>query len=354
MATKNFPSRTAPDAPPSTGVADDEDEIGTIRRTSRVFFNDFREMAFSVLSATPLPAAMGVAPPLPPPFPIDVERFIAELAEPSTAAHACAAFATLATKAQVPGSFRGAIPAVLGLVAREQTVSSFPETKESALAVLVALLACVPGAAEDAIKGKVIDVVLAAAQKAEGGLDLNTMESFRILATVDAAACALVEDGDAMDNLIRFVTDRCVGSSVVLGNNGNDQEIVAESALDLLCGLAAKRSDGGLCRDAVVTRNGVAALGRALVFARNDEIAVRAILGLVMTTANEQQRNELVAVPGAVAALTRATRSPDGDVKGGAKILLKALGGDEALRPAIAAALRETMASGAAADLDLA
>ena len=71
-----------------------------------------------------------------------------------------------------------------------------------------------------------------------------------------------------------------------------------------------------------------------------------------MTTAHEAQREELVAVPGACAALTRATRSPDADVAGAAKALLRALGRDEALRPAVAAALRETQASGTAADLD--
>ena len=90
----------------------------------------------------------------------------------------------------------------------------------------------------------------------------------------------------------------------------------------------------------------------ALVAARNDEVAVRALIGLAMTTAHEAQREELVAVPGACAALTRATRSPDADVAGAAKALLQALGRDEALRPAVAAALRETQASGTAADLD--
>ena len=102
----------------------------------------------------------------------------------------------------------------------------------------------------------------------------------------------------------------------------------------------------------MVRRGGVAALASALVAARNDEVAVRALIGLAMTTSHEAQRRELVAVPGACAALTRATRSPDGDVAGAAKALLRALGQDPALRPAVAAALRETAAAGTAADLD--
>ena len=295
---------------------------------------------------------MGVDPPPAPPFPIPVEQFVSELKPPAsaaTAAQACAAFATLATKAQVPETFRDAVPAVLELVSSDD----FLDTKESALAALVAMLACVPGAAEDAVEHKVVDVVLNAAKQADGNrLDMNALEAFRILVTVDAAANAAIENDDAITNLINFVVDRCVGSTSVASNSTRDADGIAEASLDLLCGLAAKRSDGGACRDAVISRNGVTALGRALVAARNDEIAVRAIIGLAMTTGNVKERSELVHVPGACAALTRATRSPDGDVAGGAKVLLKALGQDEHLRPAIAAALRETMTSGAAADMD--
>ena len=129
---------------------------------------------------------------------------------------------------------------------------------------------------------------------------------------------------------------------------GDRDDGIAEAALDLLCGLAAKRRDGGACRDAVVKRGGVAAFGAALVAARNDEVAVRALIGLAMTTSSEEHRKELVAC----SALTRATRSPDNDVAGAAKALLRALGSDDATRGAVAAALRETQASGAAADLD--
>ena len=171
-------------------------------------------------------------------------------------------------------------------------------------------------------------------------------------------ATATVSDDASIGPLIAFVKARAVGASPRSRDRDEPKaadaaaDALAESALDLLCGLAAKRRDGGACRDAVVRRGGVAALGGALVAARNDEVAVRALIGLAMTTAHEAQREELVAVPGACAALTRATRSPDADVAGAAKALLQALGRDEALRPAVAAALRETQASGTAADLD--
>jgi len=293
-----------------------------------------------------------VAPPQAPPFPFTVEQFVAEVSPPSaaaTASQACAAFAQLATKAVVPGTFRAAVPAVLGLVAREG--EGLLEAKESALASLVALLACVPGAAEDAAAHGAVASVLAACEAAPGGrLDGNALEAFRILCTVDAAATATVSDDASIGPLIAFVKARAVGAAQQVQRDRDDA--LAESALDLLCGLAAKRRDGGACRDAVVRRGGVAALGGALVAARNDEVAVRALIGLAMTTAHEAQRKELVAVPGACAALTRATRSPDADVAGAAKALLRTLGRDEALRPAVAAALRETQASGTAADLD--
>lgn len=311
----------------------------------------------SLIRATASSAAMGVvAPPQAPPFPFTVEQFVAEVSPPSaaaTASQACAAFAQLATKAVVPGTFRAAVPAVLGLVAREG--EGLLEAKESALASLVALLACVPGAAEDAAAHGAVASVLAACEAAPGGrLDGNALEAFRILCTVDAAATATVSDDASIGPLIAFVKARAVGAAQQVQRDRDDAaaDALAESALDLLCGLAAKRRDGGACRDAVVRRGGVAALGGALVAARNDEVAVRALIGLAMTTAHEAQRKELVAVPGACAALTRATRSPDADVAGAAKALLRTLGRDEALRPAVAAALRETQASGTAADLD--
>ena len=296
-----------------------------------------------------------VAPPQAPPFPFTVEQFVAEVSPPSaaaTASQACAAFAQLATKVVVPGTFRSAVPAVLGLVAREG--EGLLEAKESALASLVALLACVPGAAEDAAAHGAVASVLAACEAAPGGrLDGNALEAFRILCTVDAAATATVSDDASIGPLIAFVKARAVGANPRSRDRDDAAaDALAESALDLLCGLAAKRRDGGACRDAVVRRGGVAALGGALVAARNDEVAVRALIGLAMTTAHEAQRKELVAVPGACAALTRATRSPDADVAGAAKALLRTLGRDEALRPAVAAALRETQASGTAADLD--
>ena len=310
----------------------------------------------SLIRATASSAAMGVvAPPQAPPFPFTVEQFVAEVSPPSaaaTASQACAAFAQLATKVVVPGTFRAAVPAVLGLVAREG--EGLLEAKESALASLVALLACVPGAAEDAAAHGAVASVLAACEAAPGGrLDGNALEAFRILCTADAAATATVSDDAAIGPLIAFVKARAVGANPRSRDRDDAAaDALAESALDLLCGLAAKRRDGGACRDAVVRRGGVAALGGALVAARNDEVAVRALIGLAMTTAHEAQREELVAVPGACAALTRATRSPDADVAGAAKALLRALGRDEALRPAVAAALRETQASGTAADLD--
>ena len=76
-----------------------------------------------------------VAPPQAPPFPFTVEQFVAEVSPPSaaaTASQACAAFAQLATKVVVPETFRAAVPAVLGLVAREG--DGLLEAKESALA----------------------------------------------------------------------------------------------------------------------------------------------------------------------------------------------------------------------------
>ena len=297
-----------------------------------------------------------VAPPQAPPFPFTVEQFVAEVSPPSaaaTASQACAAFAQLATKVVVPETFRAAVPAVLGLVAREG--DGLLEAKESALASLVALLACVPGAAEDAAAHGAVASVLAACEAAPGGrLDGNALEAFRILCTADAAATATVSDDAAIGPLIAFVKARAVGANGNPRSRDRDDaaaDALAESALDLLCGLAAKRRDGGACRDAV---GGAAASPRrkGAVAARNDEVAVRALIGLAMTTAHEAQREELVAVPGACAALTRATRSPDADVAGAAKALLRALGRDEALRPAVAAALRETQASGTAADLD--
>ena len=155
-----------------------------------------------------------VAPPQAPPFPFTVEQFLAEVCPPSaaaTASQACAAFAQLATKVVVPETFRAAVPAVLGLVAREG--DGLLEAKESALASLVALLACVPGAAEDAAAHGAVASVLAACEAAPGGRWTATPWAFRILCTADAAATATVSDDAAIGPLIAFVKARAVGAN---------------------------------------------------------------------------------------------------------------------------------------------
>ena len=182
-----------------------------------------------------------VAPPQAPPFPFTVEQFVAEVSPPSaaaTASQACAAFAQLATKAVVPGTFRAAVPAVLGLVAREG--EGLLEAKESALASLVALLACVPGAAEDAAAHGAVASVLAACEAAPGGrLDGNALEAFRILCTVDAAATATVSDDASIGPLIAFVKARAVGASP----RSRDRD--EPKAADALAGRRRRRSRKG-------------------------------------------------------------------------------------------------------------
>ena len=266
------------------------------------------------------------------------------------ASQACAAFATLATKAVVPGEFRGAVPAVVALVEREGEGFDVA-AKESALAALVALLACVEGAAEDAVDlGVVGKLVAAAAARDDGRLDVNAIEALRVLVTVEAAASAVVADESLINAVVEFVAERAVRPAP----NPGVPDDVAEASLDLLCGLASKRSDGGACRDAVIRGGGVTVLSRVLANARNDEVVIRALLGLAMTTAKEAQQAELVAAEGAAAALMRAMRSPDGDAAGVAKDLVNLLGRNPALKSQMAVALRESMSAGAGAGMDTA
>jgi len=287
-----------------------------------------------------------------PPFPFTVDRFVEEVKSEaaSMASQACAAFATLATKAVVPGEFRGAVPAVVALVEREGEGFDVA-AKESALAALVALLACVEGAAEDAVGlGVVGKLVAAAAARDDGRLDVNAIEALRVLVTVEAAASAVVADESLINAVVEFVAERAVRPAP----NPGAPDDVAEASLDLLCGLASKRSDGGACRDAVIRGGGVTVLARVLANARNDEVVIRALLGLAMTTAKEAQQAELVAAEGAAAALMRAMRSPDGDAAGVAKDLVNLLGRNPALKSQMAVALRESMSAGAGAGMDTA
>ena len=287
-----------------------------------------------------------------PPFPFTVDRFVEEVKSEaaSMASQACAAFATLATKAVVPGEFRGAVPAVVALVEREGEGFDVA-AKESALAALVALLACIEGAAEDAVGlGVVGKLVAAAAARDDGRLDVNAIEALRVLVTVEAAASAVVADESLINAVVEFVAERAVRPAP----NPGAPDDVAEASLDLLCGLASKRSDGGACRDAVIRGGGVTVLARVLANARNDEVVIRALLGLAMTTAKEAQQAELVAAEGAAAALMRAMRSPDGDAAGVAKDLVNLLGRNPALKSQMAVALRESMSAGAGAGMDTA
>ena len=287
-----------------------------------------------------------------PPFPFTVDRFVEEVKSEaaSMASQACAAFATLATKAVVPGEFRGAVPAVVALVEREGEGFDVA-AKESALAALVALLACVEGAAEDAVGlGVVGKLVAAAAARDDGRLDVNAIEALRVLVTVEAAASAVVADESLINAVVEFVAERAVRPAP----NPGAPDDVAEASLDLLCGLASKRSDGGACRDAVIRGGGVTVLARVLANARNDEVVIRALLGLAMTTAKEAQQAELVAAEGAAAALMRAMRSPDGDAAGVAKDLVNLLGRNPALKSQMAVALWESLSAGAGAGMDTA
>lgn len=290
--------------------------------------------------------AMGAHGGEPPPIPFTVEQIVGEISSEraATAQQACAAFAQLATRAPIPASFRGAVPAVLSVVERRDEHGFDVAARESAVAALVALCACVEGAAEDAVaNGAVAKLLAAAAVEADRRLDLNALECLRVLATARAASAALVADDAAMDAAFAFVAERAVPGS------GPDPNLtradpVAAAALDLLCGLASKRSDEGAARRAVVERGAVGVLAKALAATRDDEVAVRALLGLAMTTNEGAQQAELAATPGAAAATLRFAKSTDRDVAEVAKRMWARLGSNADLKPTLAAALRESVA----------
>ena len=290
--------------------------------------------------------AMGAHGGEPPPIPFTVEQIVGEISSEraATAQQACAAFAQLATRAPIPASFRGAVPAVLSVVERRDEHGFDVAARESAVAALVALCACVEGAAEDAVaNGAVAKLLAAAAIEADRRLDLNALECLRVLATARAASAALVADDAAMDAAFAFVAERAVPGS------GPDPNLtradpVAAAALDLLCGLASKRSDEGAARRAVVERGAVGVLAKALAATRDDEVAVRALLGLAMTTNEGAQQAELAATPGAAAATLRFAKSTDRDVAEVAKRMWARLGSNADLKPTLAAALRESVA----------
>ena len=290
--------------------------------------------------------AMGAHGGEPPPIPFTVEQLVGEISSEraATAQQACAAFAQLATRAPIPASFRGAVPAVLSVVERRNEHGFDVAARESAVAALVALCACVEGAAEDAVaNGAVAKLLTAAAVEADRRLDLNALECLRVLATARAASAALVADDAAMDAAFAFVAERAVPGS------GPDPNLtradpVAAAALDLLCGLASKRSDEGAARRAVVERGAVGVLAKALAATRDDEVAVRALLGLAMTTNEGAQQAELAATPGAAAATLRFAKSTDQDVAEVAKRMWARLGSNADLKPTLAAALRESVA----------
>lgn len=283
----------------------------------------------------------------PPPFPFTVDTFVAEIRsdKAAQAAQACAALATLCAQTRVqvmvPPSFRAAVPAVVALLTRRDEGFGAAAVNQSATAALSALLACVEGAAEDAVAEGLVGKLLAAARDGGGesggtggerrSLDLNALECIRVLASNDTGAASLIANDDAM----AFVTARCGGADAV-------EAAASEAAADVLCVLASNKTDGGGARAAVVRAGGVGALARALVAwrARSDEVTVRALLGLAMTTSEGAQQAELVGVPGAVPAVVAASRSRDQTVAGISKDLWGVLGRNQALKPALAAALR--------------
>ena len=289
-----------------------------------------------------------------PPFPIPVDKFIEEVESDnaSTAAQCCAAFATLATKVPVPRDFRGACRSVMGLV--ERTGNGFGRaTKESASAAMAALLACIPGADKHMVQrgvvGKLVAIAVADEEDGEGDetpaaadgtscttrrggvngmgtLTLNALECIRILAASEHGVSELMKNDEAM----HFATRRC--------DSGDAR--IAECACDVLCALASR---GVAHRTRVKDVGGVGALARALAShgGANEEVALRALLGLAMTCAQDAEAQaELVRVDGAVPALLAAQRS-GGDAAGGiSKDLWGSIGKNPMLKMAAMEALR--------------
>lgn len=289
-----------------------------------------------------------------PPFPIPVDKFIEEVEsdDASTAAQCCAAFATLATKVPVPRDFRGACRSVMELV--ERTGNGFGRaTKESASAAMAALLACVPGADKHMVQrgvvGKLVAIAVADEEDGEGdetpaaadgtsgttrrggvngmgSLTLNALECIRILAASEHGVSELMKNDEAMD----FATRRC--------DSGDAR--IAECACDVLCALA---SHGVAHRTRVKNVGGVGALARALARhgGADEEVALRALLGLAMTCAQDAAAQaELVRVDGAVAALLAAQRSGRDAACGISKDLWGSIGKNQTLKKAAMEALR--------------
>ena len=289
-----------------------------------------------------------------PPFPIPVDKFIEEVEsdDASTAAQCCAAFATLATKVPVPRDFRGACRSVMELV--ERTGNGFGRaTKESASAAMAALLACVPGADKHMVQrgvvGKLVAIAVADEEDGEGdetpaaadgtsgttrrggvngmgSLTLNALECIRILAASEHGVSELMKNDEAMD----FATRRC--------DSGDAR--IAECACDVLCALA---SHGVAHRTRVKDVGGVGALARALARhgGADEEVALRALLGLAMTCAQDADAQaELVRVDGAVPALLAAQRSGRDAACGISKDLWGSIGKNQTLKKAAMEALR--------------
>ena len=225
------------------------------------------------------------------------------------ASQACAAFATLATKAFVPGEFRGAVPAVLSARRARGRARFDVAAKESALAALVALLACVEGAAEDAVAilARSASSVLAAAAATPTG---STATPWRRSASWSPSRRRRPPSSRTTPR--STPSSRSSPSARSPGRVARPDDAVAdalaESALDLLCGFASKRSDEGAARrrghprerGTVLSRGARAARERRSRRARADRSGD--------DHREEAQREELVAVEGAAAATARHAR----------------------------------------------
>ena len=155
---------------------------------------------------------------------------------------------------------------------------------------------------------------------------MNALECIRILAASEHGVSELMKNDEAM----HFATRRC--------DSGDAR--IAECACDVLCALASR---GVAHRTRVKDVGGVGALARALAShgGANEEVALRALLGLAMTCAQDAEAQaELVRVDGAVPALLAAQRSGGDAVGGISKDLWGSIGKNPALKKAAMEALR--------------
>lgn len=255
---------------------------------------------------------------------VDVVAVLGELlptlvaGEPGAATNAAAALVLLASRNSPPPELLQAVPVLTVLVGAD-----VPALQQNACAALTGIFnGCIGGRESATAEG--------AAARFAAALTAEAIPTR--LNAAEALAALVGEGGIPLDAAIAAGVPGIVVGLLQEGGEERQQEAVT----DLMCALACDPAP----RAPLLQAGALAALVALLVPSASIEVKVRALMAVSMLCSAADAATQLVALPGAVAAITGIMRDGEGEDRIIAAELFKCLLAQPELRDAVRAAVQ--------------